>query len=107
MPDSLITVLTQSFNAVNSTIGLLIAVFAAITMRRYGNIIYFSALSLIVDQFVGIAFKRQWDSSVENVSSQIWDEILSLDASVLVIRFIGFMLVITIVFSVKRLFRRD
>ncbi len=106
MPDSLITVLTQSFNAVNSTVGLLIAVFAAITMRRYGNIIYFSALALIVDQFVSIAFKHEW-ASVENVTSQIWNEILALDASVLVIRFIGFMLIITVIFTIKRLFKRD
>ncbi len=107
MPDSLVSLLTQSFNAVNSSVGLLISFLAAVTMTRYAHIVYYSALSLIIDQFVTIAYSRQWNTSVENVSSQIWNEILELDASVLVIRFIGFMVVISIFYAVKRLFRRD
>ncbi len=108
MPESLTDLISQSFNAVNSVQGLVIAFIASLTMRRYGGIVYFSLFAIIVDQFVTIAYERQiWGGkSVADAVNEILDSILSLDATVVIIRFIGFMVVITVFYGLKSLFQK-
>jgi len=107
MPESLIDLLGQSFNAVNSVQGLVIALIAALAMRRYGGIVYFSIFAIIVDQFVTIAYAKQiWGKqTVADVLAEIVDSILELDATVVIIRLIGFMVVITLIYGIRSLFR--
>ena len=98
--------LGESFNAVNTTIGLLISFVAAITMRRYSSIVFFSFIALFVDQFVAIAFGNRWGATVDEVTGQAIESLTSLDARILIVRFVGFMLVITVIYTIRSLFRR-
>lgn len=108
MPESLIDLLSQSFDAVNSVQGIVIALIASLAMKRYGGIVYFSIFAIIVDQFVTIAYAKQiWGKpSVADVMADIWDSILTLDATVVIIRFIGFMVIITLIYGIRSLFRK-
>ncbi len=107
MPESLVDLLSQSFNAVNSAQGIVIALIASLAMRRYGSIVSFSVFAIIVDQFVTIAYAKQiWGRpSVGDVLADIWDSILALDATVVIIRLIGFIVLITLIYGIRSLFR--
>ena len=84
MPQELSDLLFRSFDAVSTLQGIIISFVAAITMSRYAHIVYFSIIAIVVDQFVTLAFTKTWGNS----------------------RLIGYMLVITIMYSLKQLFRR-
>jgi len=107
MPESLIDLLSQSFDAINFAQGIVIALITALAMRRYGGIVYFSIFAIIIDQFVTIAYAKQiWGKqTVADVLAEIVDSILELDATVVIIRLIGFMVVITLIYGIRSLFR--
>ncbi len=107
MPESLTDLISQSFSAVNSVQGLVIAFIASLTMRKYSSIVYLSLFAIIIDQFVTIAYERQiWGGkSVAEAMNEIVDSLSGLDATVVIIRFIGFMVVITAFYGLKSLFR--
>lgn len=106
MSGSVVDLLRESFNAVNSVQGLIIAFLATLMMRRYASVVYFSVLAIIVDQFVTIAFDRNWGRSIESVADDLWNSIIGLDATVVIIRFIGFMVIITVLYGLRSFFRR-
>ncbi len=106
MPDQLSDLLVRSFDAVNLLQGLIISFVAAITMSRYAQIFYFSIIAIVVDQFFTLAFRGQADDSVKGISTVVWQKILELDATVVILHFIFYLVVITIMYSLKQLFRR-
>ena len=64
MMESLTDLLGQAFDVRNIWQVLIIAFLAAMTMRRYGGIVFFSLLAIVIDQFVTIAFDKGWGTSV-------------------------------------------
>jgi len=105
MPESLTNLLADSFDAVSGAQAAIIAILAAVTMRRYGSIVWFSVFAIIVDQFVTIALSREWDTTGD-VLSQVFESITELNPTVVITRFIGFLVLITIFYGIKALFRK-
>ncbi len=106
MPESLSALLAEAFDAVNSIQGIMIAFITMMVMGRYHHIVFFAAGALLIDQFVTLAFNNTWNTSIEDIAEQFWDKLLDLDATVVIIRFVGFLVVITAMYGVKRLFLR-
>ncbi len=106
MPESLSSLLAESFNAVNTVQGIFIAFMMVMVMGRYHHIVFFAGAAILIDQFVTLAFNNKWNTSIEDILEQFWDKLLDLDATVVIIRFVGFLVVITAMYGVKRLFLR-
>jgi len=99
-------ILSNSFTAVSTLQAAIISLLAAITMRRYGSIVYFAIAAIVIDQFLTIALKKDLGASVSEVINQIIGGIPELDATQAVVRFIGYLILITIFYGVKALFRK-
>ncbi len=106
MPQELSNLVSDSFDAVGTLQGVIISLIVAITMSRYGQIVYFSVIAIIADQFVTLAFGSTPAASIGGIFSEVWDSIPELDATAVIIRFIGYILVITIMYFLKQLFHR-
>ncbi len=75
-------------------------------MWRYAQIVYFSLIAIVIDQFITLAFRGRGDDSVVGISTIVWEEILELDATVVILHFIFYLVMITIIYSLFQLFRR-
>jgi len=105
--ENLPDLLLQAFSAVNTTQMLIIAVIVALIMPKFSTIGFAAAGALAANLFVTIARHQIFDKSVEKTFSKLGEEFLKLDATVLISQFVGFILVISAFYWVKRLLLRD
>lgn len=91
----------QGFDTVNSVQGIVIAVIAAGLMRSYGQVIGWAIGATVVHEAVNIALRvvAQDGSPVPNFADM---EVLKLIA----IRFVGYLVAISLVYAIRRLLFR-
>lgn len=99
--------LFDAFNTVNTIQGLIIGALIAMITPRFPLVFLTAGLALLIDQCVTIANNSFFDKSVEKVFEKAIEEVMSLDATVLILRYVGFVLVIGVVYTVKSLVLRD
>ena len=104
--DQLTTLLSQAFGAVDLLQGLIIAFVAAITMSRYSQILYFAIIAIIVDQFVTLAFRGRSNDSVEDISTVLLENLREVEATNVILHFIFYLVMITLIYTLRQLFRR-
>ena len=105
--DSVINLIQNSFNAVNIAQALIIGFVATMLMGRYSSIIYMSILALVVDQFVTIAFEREvFGKSIGEVGNEMLDGALNLQADQTVLRFVAYMVLISVIYALRSFFRK-
>lgn len=91
----------QGFDTVNSIQGIVIAVIAAGLMRSYGQVIGWAIGATIAHEAVNIAQRiiGQDGSPIPNFADM---EVLKLIA----IRFVGYLVAISLIYAIRRLFFR-
>lgn len=97
----------DAFTMVNTIQGLVIAAIMALFTSRIGGVVVSAAFALIIDQFVTIAYSGFFDKSVGDIVGKMIEEATQLDAKVLIIRYVGFLIVITVFFLLKRIFVKE
>ncbi|MEM9122597.1 MAG: hypothetical protein AAGB03_04670 [Pseudomonadota bacterium] len=103
----LLELVEDSFTAVNTFQGLIIAFLAALIMARYNRVLYFTLLALAFDQFlVPLGVQALDQGSIGDLVSTSMSILNNLDLRVVVLRFIGFFIVISLIFGLKRVFQR-
>lgn len=93
----------QAFNAINTPQGLIIAALIALITPRFALIALTAGVALIIDQFVTIAYDKIFNKSAEKILEKAIDKVLSTDATVLILRYVGFFVVIAAIYFVKSL----
>ena len=106
--ESAFELFARSFTLVTTLQGAVIALFVAFLMTRYTRILYFSFLAILIDQFLAVlhaAYRgRDFDQLAEQASSIAG----SLEIDVIVVRFVGYLILISLFFFAKNiLFNRD
>tara|TARA_R110000824_G_scaffold390760_6_gene587652 strand:- start:5082 stop:5405 length:324 start_codon:yes stop_codon:yes gene_type:complete len=92
----------QGFDTVNSLQGIVIAVIAAAVMRRYSHIIGMSLLATIAHEIVTIARGAVGGGSV-TLPDITNPDVLKLIA----VRFVGYLVVISLIYLVRRVVMRS
>lgn len=92
----------QGFDTINSLQGIVIAVIAAAIMRRYSHIIGMALLATIAHEIVTIARGAVGGGSV-TLPDIMNPEVLKLIA----IRFVGYLVVISLIYLVRRVVMRS
>jgi hypothetical protein len=97
-----VTLAHQGFNTVDSVQGIVIAVVAAAVMRRYSQIIGMAIVATIIHEIVTIARVAIAGGAIHlpDVTNM---EVLKLIA----VRFVGYFVVISLVYMVRRLVMRS
>ncbi|HAC60384.1 hypothetical protein [Parvibaculum sp.] len=91
----------MGFDTVNSIQGLIIALIAAILMSRYNRVVVYAVGATLVHELVNIG--RNFYAGAANPLPDYLDvEVLKLVA----IRFIGYLIAISLIYLVRRLFFR-
>lgn len=99
--------LRESIIEVNTFGGIIIAFLAALIMARYNRILYFTVLALLFDQLLVPLGQRALDGGdLSNLIGETMSLLGSLEPQVVVIRFIGFFVVISLLFGLKKIFQR-
>ena len=98
----------NSFGAVDILQATIISFGAAMLMSRYSSVIVMSIVALVIDQFVTIAFSRRiWeDESVNAVVNDLWDSILALDANAVILRYVAYLVLISVIYALRSFFQR-
>ena len=98
----------NSFGAVDILQATLISFGAAMLMSRYASVIVMSLVALVIDQFVTIAFSRRiWeDESIGAVANDLWESILALDANAVILRYVAYLVLISIIYALRSFFKR-
>lgn len=91
----------MGFDTVNSIQGLVIALIAAVLMSRYNRIFVYSLGATVVHELVNVG--RNFYAGAANPLPDYLDiEVLKLVA----IRFVGYLIAISLIYLVRRLFFR-
>ncbi|MDZ4380166.1 MAG: hypothetical protein U0942_02365 [Parvibaculum sp.] len=91
----------MGFDTVNSIQGLVIALIAAVLMSRYNRILVYSLGATVVHELVNVG--RNFYAGAANPLPDYLDlDVLKLVA----IRFIGYLIAISLIYLVRRLFFR-
>ncbi|GMV62509.1 MAG: hypothetical protein AMXMBFR74_16770 [Parvibaculum sp.] len=91
----------MGFDTVNSIQGLVIALIAAVLMSRYNRILVYSLGATVVHELVNVG--RNFYAGAANPLPDYLDlDVLKLVA----IRFVGYLIAISLVYLVRRLFFR-
>ncbi len=109
MPADLMQLIENSFNAVNILQALIIAFVAALLMSRYTSVVFFSVLAIVIDQFVTIAFETEtfWsDNTLGGVLEDLTGSFMALDATIVILRFIAYMVLITVIYATRSFFKK-
>ena len=109
MPTDLMQLIENSFNAVNLLQAIIISFIAALLMSRYASVVFFSVLAIVIDQFVTIAFETEtfWsDNSVGGVLEDLTSSFMALDATIVILRFIAYLVLITIIYALRSFFKK-
>lgn len=91
----------MGFDTVNSIQGLVIALIAAILMNRYGRILVYSVGATVVHELVNIG-RNFYAGAANPLPDYLNMEVLQLVG----IRFIGYLIAISLIYMVRRLFFR-
>ena len=103
-------IVLESFNVGNTAYGLGIAFFVALMMSRYGQILYFTVVALVLDLLVvplGIEIYEN-GGDFTDLLGQGKDLLIELsgDLQYIIIRAVFFLVMITVFDAVKSIFRR-
>ena len=103
------TLIANSFGAVDILQALLIAFGASLLMSKYSSVIVMSIVAVVVDQFVTIAFNRRiWeDESFGAVINDLGDSIMELDANVVILKLVAYLVLISVLYALRSFFRRS
>ena len=92
----------QGFGTVDSIQGIIIAVIAAALMRRYGQIVFYAVAATIIHEAVNIGRGMMGGGSI--VLPDFTNmEVLKLIA----VRFVGYLVVVSLVYLVRRVVMRS
>ncbi len=91
----------QGFGTVDSVQGIVIAVIAAALMRRYGQIIFFAVAATIIHEIVTIGRGTMGGGTIA-IPDFTNIEVLK----VMGIRFVGYLIAISLVYLVRRILMR-
>lgn len=89
----------QGFDNVNSIQGLIIALIAAIVMSRYQRILVFAIGATLIHEAINIG-RRVLAEAPSPLPDYLNPEVLKLVA----IRFVGYLIAISLIYLVRRLF---
>lgn len=92
----------QGFDTVNSIQGLVIALIATFLMRSFQQVLAWSLAATILHELVNII--RRFIADSPNPLPNLTD--VNGDLKLIGIRFVGYLVVITILYAVRRLFLR-
>lgn len=92
----------QGFGTVDSVQGIIIAIIAAALMRRYGQIIFFAVVATIIHEIVTIGRGAMGGMAIA-IPDFTNMEVLKLMA----IRFVGYLVAISLVYLVRRILMRS
>lgn len=105
--DQVLDVVRDAILGVNTLQGLIIAFLGALIMARYNRILFFALLALFFDQFlVPLGIRALKGKSLETIMGDAVDILTNLDPQIVVLRYIAFFIVISILFGIKRIFYR-
>lgn len=98
----------DSFGAVDILQATLISFGAAMLMSRYSSVVVMSLAALVLDQFVTIAFSRRiWErKDVGAVANDLWDSILDLRADEVILRYVAYLVLISVIYALRSFFKR-
>lgn len=92
----------QGFGTVDSVQGIVIAIIAAALMRRYGQIIFFAIAATIIHELVTIGRGAMGGDAIaipDFTNTEFW--------KLMAIRFVGYLIAISLVYLVRRILMRD
>ena len=92
----------QGFGTVDSVQGIIIAVVAAALMRRYGQIIFFAVIATVIHEVINIGRGTMAGGAIA-LPDFTNMEVLKLIA----VRFVGYLVVISLVYLVRRVVMRS
>ena len=92
----------QGFGTVDSVQGIVIAVIAAALMRRYGQIIFFAVAATIIHEIVTIG-----RGAMAGGAMAIPDFTNTEVLKVMGIRFVGYLIAISLIYLVRRILMRS
>lgn len=105
--EQIFDLIRESFTVGSSVQGGIIAFLAALMMPRYGRVLIYSLVALIFDQFlVPLALRLLDGKSLANVGSYAVDIFGDLDPRVVVLRFVSFFILISVLFALKSIIQR-
>lgn len=91
----------MGFDTVNSIQGLVIALIAAILMNRYGSVLVYALGATLVHELVNIG-RKFYAGAANPLPDYLDTQVLKLVA----IRFAGYLIAISLIYLVRRLFLR-
>lgn len=97
--NQIIALLQQGFDTVNSIQGLIIALIAAFIMRRFGQILIWTVIATIAHEVVN-GVRRYMAGSTE-LMPDFTD--IDGDLKLIGIRFLGYLVAITVLYIVRRM----
>ncbi len=107
MSDAL-ELIARSFTLVTTFQGVVIALFIAFLMTRYTRILYFGFLAILIDQFLAVLHLAYRGRDLDDLSEEASGILGALEIDVIVVRFVGYLALITVLFFAKQfLFERD
>ncbi|MFZ3034085.1 MAG: hypothetical protein WA138_08735 [Parvibaculum sp.] len=92
----------QGFGTVDSLQGIIIAVIAAALMSRYGQIVFYAVAATIIHEVVNVGRGMMGGGSI-TIPDFTNMEVLKLIA----VRFVGYLIVISLVYLVRRIVMRS
>lgn len=101
----------QGFDTVNTIQAIVIALIAAFVMSRYARILVVAAGATIIHELVNVgraAYGARAEGDVAGKAIELLGGYVNLDMLQLVgIRFVGFLVVISLIYLVRRILFRD
>lgn len=106
--ESAFELLARSFTLVTTLQGAVISLFVAFLMTRYTRILYFAFLAILIDQFLAVLYALYRGRDFDRLTKEATSIAESLEIDVIVIRFVGYLVLISLLFFAKNiLFDRD
>lgn len=92
----------QGFSTIDSIQGIVIAIIAAALMRRYGQIIFFAVAATIIHEIVTIGRGAMGGGTIA------LPDFTDMEAlKLMAVRFVGYLIAISLVYLVRRVLMRS
>ena len=92
----------QGFSTVDSVQGIIIAVIAAALMRRYGQIVFYAVAATIIHEAVNIG------RGMMGGGSMVLPDFTNMEVlKLIVVRFVGYLVAISLIYLVRRVIMRS